>query len=376
MKAYGSSSLNILMVSAPTHIKGPIPFLTELLVSGLEELGHRVTLVSCWGRRQEKESLWSKAIQRLCDIALILRESRTDDFDLVYIHTSHDVRTLLRDIPLLTALRLCTIPVIALVHGSDVGPLESHRKRLFFFGTEIFLRLARGVLVDSSEEQRVLVNLWPWARCGIVPQPVVAPPGSGADILERHSGDDPPTLLFAGRFIPEKGVLDILDAFPKVLNQLDCRLVFAGNGPLLDEMRWRVEMYGLQESVEFTGYLDRQAMWRLYQCTDVLLLPTYHPEGMPTVVLEAMACGLGIICSRIRGLADSLQEGENALFVPPKSPETLADRVIELLSNPDKLARMKKANLELSRQFEPSQVAHQHIEVIRSFGLLRNVQDE
>ena len=61
--------------------------------------------------------------------------------------------------------------------------------------------------------------------------------------------------------------------------------------------------------------------------------------------------------------------------MPPKCPETLADRVIELLSNPDKLARMKKANLEMSRQFEPSQVADQHIEVIRSFGLLQNVKD-
>ena len=366
---------SLLMVSAPTHIRGPIPFLTDLLVSGLEEIGHKVTLVSCWGRRQEKESLWSKTIQRLRDIALILRESRTDNFDLIYVHTSHDIGTLLRDIPLLTALWLRRTPIVVLLHGSDVEQLESHRRRLFFFGTEILFRLATGVLVYSSEEQRVFANLWPWARCGIVSQPMIAPPSSGAGTLERRGGDDLLTLVFAGRFIPKKGVLDILDAFPKVLNQLDCRLVFAGDGPLLDEMRQRVEMHGLQESVEFTGYLDRQAMWRLYQRADVLLLPTYDHEGMPTVIVEAMACGLGIICSQIRGVADSLQEDKNALFVPPKCPETLADRVTELLSNPDKLARMKKSNLDLSRQFEPSQVAHQHIEVIRSFGLLQNVKD-
>jgi hypothetical protein len=119
---------SLLMVSAPTHIRGPIPFLTDLLVSGLEELGHRVTLVSCWGRRQEKESLWSKAIQRLRDIALILRESRTDNFDLVYIHTSHDIGTLLRDIPLLTALWLRRTPIVVLLHGSDAEQLESHRR--------------------------------------------------------------------------------------------------------------------------------------------------------------------------------------------------------------------------------------------------------
>lgn len=358
------------MVSCPKDSIGPIPFHTGLLISGLEEIGHKVNRLSLWGSRKSDESFLFRVFQRTRAIRTIIRETRKQNYDFIYLHSSLDMRALLRDVPLLTVLRISRIPTVIIFHGSELEPLKSNKNWIFFLGTEILLRLVSGVLVESSEEQRTLVNIWPWVKCAKVLKPIKAPPIS-AGVLDEQMGDDRlPTLIFAGRFIQEKGVLDILEALPLVLDKLDCRCIFAGGGLLLKDMQKHAEENDLHELVEFKGYLDRKAMWKTYRQADILLLPTYHPEGMPTVALEAIACGLGIICSQIRGLKDYFREGENAFFVPAKNPQILADRIIELISSPDELKKMKKANLDLSRQFLPALVADNQIKSIRSLGVL------
>ena len=354
----------ILMVSAPKHIRGPIPYLTHLLVSGFEELGCKVTLLSCWGQRRPQESLWVKIVQRLGDIVSIASRARAEHFDLIYVHTAHSA--LLRDIPLLAALRPCKIPVVVLLHGSQIEELAPHRNTVLFFGTELLLRLSNGLLLLSTEEQATFRRLWPWVHCGVVPNPISCRPVNLQEKAVLYKNGELSVLVYAGRFIPDKGVLDILDAFPKVLSQVDCRLIFAGAGPLQAEMEQRVAASRLGHRVEFAGYLDQQGMWKLYQRADVLLLPTYHSEGMPMVVLEAMANGLGIICTRTRGLADYLKEGTNALFVPPRRPDVLADRIVELVSDSEHLITMRECNSELSRHFCPVEVACRQLDVIRS----------
>ena len=365
---YPRERLNILMVSVPPDTKGPLPLLTQLLVSGLQQLGHKVTLAACWGHKEEGESLPKKITQRAAGIRRILREAKKYKYELIYIHSSLDPRALLRDLPLVAVLKLQKAPVVIIFHGSDLQALEGRRNLPFYLGTRLLFKLLSGVLVDSTEEQKSLMRLWPWAKVGVVPQPMAANPVEGIISSSATAQKSIPTLLFTGRLIAEKGVKEVLEAFFIAHSSLDCKLVIAGDGPLKDLL---LEMAAarpdLRESIEFTGYLDRQGMWQVYRRTDVLVLPTYHPEGMPTVILEAMASGLGIICTPIRGAADYLKEGRNVFFVPPQRPDLLANRIVELLNSPERLNQMKQANFTLSRSFEPKSAASRQIEVIRSF---------
>lgn len=356
---HSKTPLHILMVGPRKHIKGPIPYITDLLVYGLESLGCQVTLLSCWGLKAENENIWKKIIARTKDVINITKNAKSQPYDVIYIHGAHDA--ILREIALLTALKICKSPTLILFHGSKLHLLSNP---LFSFGTKLALKLAAGLLLLSTEEKNAFQKFCPWVNCDIVPNPVESRP---VNIQKKTVFQKPPhcfTLLFTGRFIHSKGILEVIEAFPKVISKVKARLILAGDGPLLQEVQDRVKQHKIEEHVTITGYLDRERMWKLYQQADVLLLPTYHGEGMPMVVLEAMANGAGIICTQIRGLADYLKEGKNALFVPPRNPDKLAERIIELLSNPQLLSKMHKANLELSKAFEPVKVARHHLEVM------------
>jgi glycosyltransferase involved in cell wall biosynthesis len=308
----------------------------------------------------------SKIMQRLADIRSIVKEATSGGFTFIYIHTAHGYTALLRDIPLAFFLSFNRTPVFALFHGSRVKSLDRLRNVLFYYGTEFFLRMIKGLLVLSTEEKNRFVSLWPWVKCEVVPNPIVCPdsvmhkpiPAPGNNGAQR-------VMVFAGRFIVAKGVLDVIDAFPRVLKRIDCRLIFAGDGPLRREMERRVERYNIADRVEFVGYLDRSGMCDLYRAADLLLLPSYS-EGMPMVVLEAMANGLGLICTRTGGLADYLKEDEHVLFVPAHRPDKLADRVVELISDSAKFAAMRRANIKLAKDFRPEATALRHMKAIQS----------
>ena len=155
---------------------------------------------------------------------------------------------------------------------------------------------------------------------------------------------DPPALLFVGRLIPEKGIFDLLEAMRILSRERACVLRVAGKGPCEAAIRQRVAALGLRDSVDFMGYVHGDALARLYSSSAALVLPTYFGEGFPTVITEAMSYGLPIVTTPVRGAADLLAEGENALFVPPHRPDELARALSRLLNDPGLAADMGQRN--------------------------------
>ena len=169
-------------------------------------------------------------------------------------------------------------------------------------------------------------------------------------------------LLFVGRLMPEKGILDLLDAFRAVVERTGCRLMVCGSGPLEGEVRRRVAQHGLDSHVTIRGYLTGEDLVAAYRDADVFVLPTYWGEGFPTVIGEAMGAGLPIVTTRIRGVADLLEEGTNALFVPPRDPDALACALLRLTEHPSLRDRMSTANREKIKAFAPDIVARQYLQ--------------
>jgi glycosyltransferase involved in cell wall biosynthesis len=95
----------------------------------------------------------------------------------------------------------------------------------------------------------------------------------------------------------------------------------------------------------------------------VLVLPTYHAEGFPMSIFQAVASGMGIVTTRIRAAADHLREPDNCLFVPARDPDGLAAVLDQLLSEPQLLRAMRAANRRLSRHFERHVVASEFADI-------------
>ena len=124
-------------------------------------------------------------------------------------------------------------------------------------------------------------------------------------------------ILFVGRLVEQKGVRYLLDALPGLRTQAlqPVELVVVGDGPARPALEEQVSALGLEASVRFAGWAQRAEMPGHYQSADVFALPSFE-EGMPNVVLEAMASGLPIVTTDIYGNRELVAHEENGLLFP------------------------------------------------------------
>ncbi len=153
-------------------------------------------------------------------------------------------------------------------------------------------------------------------------------------------------VLQLGRLVPRKGIDNVIRALALARELLPARsrlrlLVVGGDGPVPDDARTpeigrlrRVAAEcGVADQVSFTGHRQRAELRRYYAASDVFVTtPWYEPFGITP--LEAMACNIPVLASRVGGLQYSVADGATGFLVPPHDPQALARRIVELQQNP------------------------------------------
>jgi 1,2-diacylglycerol 3-alpha-glucosyltransferase len=165
-------------------------------------------------------------------------------------------------------------------------------------------------------------------------------------------------LLFVGRFVPEKGVLDLLSAYArlKAPRRTDVGLVFAGDGLAREELMRKANEI-IPGQVCFPGFAQREELAILYALADFLVLPT-HSDPWGLVVNEAMACGLPIIVTNVAGCSlDLVQNGSNGYVVPPRDSEKLSAAIETLLENSETRQKMGARSLQRIQSNSPEACA-------------------
>jgi glycosyltransferase involved in cell wall biosynthesis len=352
--------LRILFATPPAAAVGPIPRITAVLVRELRNLGAEVT-VADWGSDPGQTTPLARATGRLKDMLAIWRQARSHD--VAVIASAHYGNTIVRDVPLLLGLRAARLPAVLQFHGSRPEMLLDRGRPLFRLGSRLLLASASAIMVLSSEEKRAWEWFRPRTRAYVVKNPyvrsVVAPAGP--------TPAEPPVILFVGRLMASKGVLDLVEAVGLLAAghpELPFRLVMAGDGPERSTVVALAEKLGVRDKVELAGHVDGDVLGALYGQAAIFVLPS-HLEGFPTVIAEAMDAGLPIVTTAIRGALDYLDEGENALLVPPRQPARLADALATLLSDPALGARMGEQNRKKVDIFAPATVAAEYLDALR-----------
>jgi glycosyltransferase involved in cell wall biosynthesis len=354
--------MRIFMLVQHPNARGPVPKHTSHLVTALRSLDCTV-VTHPWGQERAGESLLEKLIQRPRDVISVYRTLRHSTFDVAIVKTSHDWRTLLRDIAVALVIRRRCRPIVLQFHGSLASRLVERGGHAFKLTTAALLALVDGVMVLSTEEQRQWRALRPRPHVFVVKNPYV----SIFPTLQEPTNDAARgRVLFVGRLIKAKGIFDLIDALPAVLERTQCGLVVVGDGDQEQELRIRIHRLGLDDHVTLAGYLTGSELTDRYREATIFVLPTSWNEGFPTVLAEAMDAGLPIVTTRIRGAADHLEPGENALFVEAGDAKGLASAITTLLADRDLRSRMATANRERMRMFEPQVVAAEYLDVLRS----------
>ena len=154
---------------------------------------------------------------------------------------------------------------------------------------------------------------------------------------------DDEMILFLGGLIPHKGPDVLLKAMPKILKDIpNVKLVFVGSGGMREELERLCKRMDVEKYVKFTGFVGdvfKKALY--YKAADVFVLPSLL-ESFGIVNLEAMACSVPIVASKVGGVPAVVKDGDIGLLVPPRDSKALADAVIHLLENEDIRERMGK----------------------------------
>lgn len=356
----------VLMLTAFPAIGGPLPKLAVVLAEGLRRCGFEVAVAGWSAHTAGPESAAAKVIGRTGDLLRVHRRLRSWRPDVVYVATAHNWTGLLRDIPLVLSVRHGRPPLVVHLHGSESHRLVAPGRPLFKLCSAVLARRSAAVLLLSTEERREWTTFCPQGRFEVVDNPFVPDDTGPTRDRAAHKPEGVPVLLTVARLIAQKGVFDLLDAFALVLRRRAARLLVVGTGPAADELWRRARLLGIAESVELLGYVSGADLERAYRAATLFVLPSYFAEGFPLAIVEAMSHGLPIVTTRIRGSADHLREGENALFVPARDPEALAGSLTTLLDDASLRARMGAANVVRVADFAPGVVVPRYAEILRS----------
>ncbi|MGI5351933.1 glycosyltransferase family 4 protein [Streptomyces sp. CA-250714] len=241
--------------------------------------------------------------------------------------------------------------IVATTHGHEAGWAQ--------------LPAARGLLRRIGEEtdtltylgdytrRRIAAALTPGAAARMVQLPPGVDektfhPGSGGDAVRARLGlTDRPVVVCVSRLVRRKGQDTLIEAMPRVLEAVpDAVLLIVGGGPYRADLEKLAAARGLTDAVRFTGPVTWEELPAHFGAGDIFAMPCrtrrggLDVEGLGIVYLEASATGLPVVAGDSGGAPDAVLDGETGWVVDGGSPAQTADRLTELLRDPELRTRM------------------------------------
>lgn len=258
-----------------------------------------------------------------------LLSSLESNFEVLHLHS-----------PLIPVIRT-TLPVVVTEHGTVKGFIDNldlidlyslvekiFRKMYVSIDRKIVERADRVIAVSNACAQEL--REWYGLKKDIE---VIYNGVDTTFFIPGNSNRDETYILYSGALITKKGLPDLIRSATYICQEYpDMKFVLAGDGPLEKQLKGLVHQLGLDNNFSFVGYIDRDELLAYYQNATICVLPSYH-EGLPTVLLEAMSCGIPTVATSVAGNSEVVKDGETGFLVPPKEPKRLAEAILTLLGD-------------------------------------------
>lgn len=173
-------------------------------------------------------------------------------------------------------------------------------------------------------------------------------------------------LVFVGSLDQNKDPLTLIRCFKIVSESTpDAQLTVVGTGPLESRVRELVVKERLQDRIVFHDFMKHSELLTLL-ARSTLLVVTSHQEGMPTIVIEALALGKPVIASAVGGLPEIISNGENGFLTRPGEAERLAEYILQILKDEDLRNGMSYAARQTAMNYKWSHVTELYVDLFRS----------
>lgn len=241
--------------------------------------------------------------------------------------------------------KLYKVPYVIRMGGGDVPGFQDRFAVMYKVLAPFIKRLwkdADKLVVNSEGLKEMALNFMPEADVEIICN------GVDTDCFkpkEDRQETDFVNILFVSRLIERKGLQYVIPVLPDVIkeSQKHVKLTVVGDGPYRRTLEELTQEYKIQDIVSFKGYKEHDQLLKYYQNADMFILPS-EKEGMPNVVLEAMACGLPIIMSDCQGSKELIHD--NGVIIKDKS-NSLSHNIIALVNLREKKVYMQNRSRDI-----------------------------
>lgn len=260
---------------------------------------------------------------------VLRRLMKNRDVGVVHTHSSVD--------SWLAALsgKSLRLPVVRSRHVS----IRVHRRRALVYA------LADRIITSGATIKGVV------AAAGVNPDKIVSiptgvdlglfHPGVSGNRVRAELGLDGPAVGIVANVRGSKGHRYFLEAAREILqSRPDTRFVIVGDGVGFDDVRRRVAEMRLERDVVMTGF--RRDIPELMVALDVLVVASTKSEGIPQVILQALAVGTPVAATAAGGVPEIIRDGENGRLVPPADPHALSETILRLLADPARARAMAR----------------------------------
>ena len=288
---------------------------------------------------------WSGLLFYLSCRTLLGKLIRQTKIDVIHAHT------VLPDGAAAVLLgRKFGLPVVCTAHGSDVN-VYPYTNRFVRWASQWALRHVDRMVAVSENLKSAATTLAGSREITVVHN---GADGGSFKALGRREARSRLKLHPAGKLVcfvgylrPEKGLEYLLEAFAG-LNQPDTKLCLVGDGPLEHSLTALAQRLGIIDRCQFVGKQPHDEIPLWISAADCIVLSSLS-EGFPTILPEAMLCGVPIIATPVGGIPEVIRDGETGLLVPCRTPSALTQALRTLLSNEHLASDMAARAQELAR---------------------------
>lgn len=281
------------------------------------------------------------------DLALASRMAEVAEFnnlDLLHVHYAipHSVSALLARQML--AARGRRLPFVTTLHGTDITLVGLDRSYLPI--TRYSIQESDGVTsISNYLKEKTIADFGVTRPIEVIPNFVncdvyqpISDEAARAEARKRLAGPDEAILIHLSNFRPVKRVIDVVKVFAQVAREVPSQLVLVGDGPDRSAAEWLAHDLGIHERVHFLGKLEK--VNELLPLADLMLLPS-QLESFGLAALEAMACKVPSIATRVGGVPELIDDGKSGLLFPVGEVEQMAAAAINLLADRERLDAMR-----------------------------------
>ena len=237
------------------------------------------------------------------------------------------------------------------------------------------------VIVSTSEEKRALERLY-----NVRPDRIEVVT-AGVDLDKFHPLDkdsarktigisETKIILSVGRIDPLKGVDILIKAISMMDNTADTKVLIVGgeqeSGDELNKLINLSNKLGLNDVLRFEGVVNQDMLPIYYNASDIFVMPSYY-ESFGLVALEAMACGVPVVASRVGGPKSLINQGGNGYLIPWVCPEPFSEKLEILLSNEILRKNMANASISTARNLDWNNTANKLSNIYSSLAPVKNI---